>query len=229
MPSEGSVVPLYLGNMSKPSNYQMSHHNAGPAAGPKAVPPTIDPSVGDWLCPCGNWNWAKRTSCNMCKGSKEAANLGATRNGAAGGFIEFDHTEDERRKMRAYEAQQATARSTGCNLRVVTAGCPPSYSRGDRGSHAPRAVGQRRAHAHRLVQAASRCGSVGVPPRLWLHVSCTVRCAGGPGAQSREEEVRILQALLVHLLTAHLTSHTTSLCRPLCWSSPRRPSLRSTS
>ena len=29
----------------------------------------IDPSVGDWLCPkegCGNWNWARRESCNRC-------------------------------------------------------------------------------------------------------------------------------------------------------------------
>ncbi|KAL1529607.1 hypothetical protein AB1Y20_000550 [Prymnesium parvum] len=105
-PSDGSVVPLYLGNMSKPSHYQMSHHNAGPSAGVKAVPPTIDPSVGDWLCTCGNWNWAKRHECNMCRGSKEAANIGAKRTGAAGGFIEYDQSEGERRKMRALEAQQ---------------------------------------------------------------------------------------------------------------------------
>uniref|UniRef100_A0A6T7KMM3 RanBP2-type domain-containing protein n=1 Tax=Coccolithus braarudii TaxID=221442 RepID=A0A6T7KMM3_9EUKA len=31
------------------------------------VPPNIDPGVGDWRCPgCGNWNWARRDSCNKC-------------------------------------------------------------------------------------------------------------------------------------------------------------------
>lgn len=77
----------------------------------QAFPPTIDPSVGDWLCTCGNWNWAKRHECNMCRGSKEAANVGAKRTGAAGGFIEYDQSEDQRRKMRAFEAaQQVQAR-----------------------------------------------------------------------------------------------------------------------
>jgi len=99
-PSDGSVVPVYCGNMAKPTHYQMKSHLPGPA-----VPPTIDPSVGDWQCTCGNWNWAKRTECNMCKAAKPLA--GQKRTGAAGGFIEFDQTEGERRKVRALEAQEA--------------------------------------------------------------------------------------------------------------------------
>ncbi|KAL3893512.1 MAG: hypothetical protein SGPRY_014180 [Prymnesium sp.] len=38
-PSDGSVVPLYMGSMSKPTHYQMSHHNAGPSAGVKVSAP----------------------------------------------------------------------------------------------------------------------------------------------------------------------------------------------
>ena len=30
-------------------------------------PSSIDESVGDWQCSsCGNWNWARRKSCNKC-------------------------------------------------------------------------------------------------------------------------------------------------------------------
>ena len=35
------------------------------------VPPNIDPAVGDWRCEsCGNWNWARRGSCNKCGAAK---------------------------------------------------------------------------------------------------------------------------------------------------------------
>ena len=36
----------------------------------KRLPPGIEPSVGDWECSCGNWNWARRGSCNKCGASK---------------------------------------------------------------------------------------------------------------------------------------------------------------
>ena len=37
----------------------------------KRLPPGIEPGVGDWECSCGNWNWARRNSCNKCGGSKQ--------------------------------------------------------------------------------------------------------------------------------------------------------------
>ncbi len=35
------------------------------------LPPGIDDKVGDWMCKsCGNWNWARRGSCNKCGASR---------------------------------------------------------------------------------------------------------------------------------------------------------------
>jgi len=98
MPSDGLIVPLAQGT-SKPSALLGVHAT-------KALPPSIDPGVGDWLCLCGNWNWAKRQKCNVCSMAKDSSNIGAKRTGEAGGFKEFDAEEDERRKMRAIEASQ---------------------------------------------------------------------------------------------------------------------------
>jgi len=100
------------------------------------LPPSgIDPSVGDWLCACGNWNWARRNECNKCMtphpsrpklppskhderlnravGLDSGAGLstaerGAKRTGDGGGFREFDEEEEMRRKSRALEDKRET-------------------------------------------------------------------------------------------------------------------------
>ena len=41
-------------------------------------PPGIDETVGDWLCPCGNWNFARRQACNKCKEPKPAMALSSS-------------------------------------------------------------------------------------------------------------------------------------------------------
>jgi len=99
-PSDGHIVPMAQGHLTKPSHLTSMHltHTAKP------LPPSIDPGVGDWLCLCGNWNWAKRAKCNVCGAGKDSSNIGAKRTGEAGGFKEFDEEENERRKARALEA-----------------------------------------------------------------------------------------------------------------------------
>lgn len=45
-----------------------------PAASDERVPPGINPAIGDWHCTsCGNWNWARRDTCNKCKAPKPPA------------------------------------------------------------------------------------------------------------------------------------------------------------
>lgn len=49
-------------------------------------------SDADWACPkCGNINWAKRTTCNMCNYNREAPE--EQRTGRGGGFRERDNVE----------------------------------------------------------------------------------------------------------------------------------------
>jgi len=55
------------------------------------VPPNIDPSVGDWRCDnCGNWNWARRDSCNKCGAAKPATAKPAKQRGTKRSFGEPD-------------------------------------------------------------------------------------------------------------------------------------------
>jgi hypothetical protein len=106
-------VPQWNGRGREPT-----HHSHAPAktaawkgaAGPGDHPPGIDPSVGDWGCTCGNWNWAKRQNCNQCHRSKEDA-AGSKRAGdgskrAGDGSREFDDEEASRRKRRLMEASR---------------------------------------------------------------------------------------------------------------------------
>ena len=88
---------------------------AGPPR-PKHLPPTIDDKVGDWQCAaCGNWNWARRKSCNMCNAAQgglmsvKGAEGGTTRSGLGGGFSERDEAEEARRQRRAMEERQEKA------------------------------------------------------------------------------------------------------------------------
>ena len=102
LPSDGHITPQWNGRGKQPTHYSQ----AGSVHGGQQVPPGIDPSVGDWLCPCSNWNWAKRNNCNQCHRSKEDAAAGGKRTGEAGGFKEYDDEEASRRKRRLVEASQ---------------------------------------------------------------------------------------------------------------------------
>ncbi len=101
-PSEGGVVPLWGGKTEAPSHYYVTQHSRS-HGGP---PPSINPDVGDWLCACGNWNWAKRKECNKCRAPREAAASGGKRTGSSGGFREFDADEQQQRKRRQLEEKE---------------------------------------------------------------------------------------------------------------------------
>ena len=60
------MVPVWQGRANKPTHYHHLHNTQTN----KPIPPGIDPLVGDWLCPCGNWNWARRGNCNKCGAPK---------------------------------------------------------------------------------------------------------------------------------------------------------------
>ena len=94
---------------------------------PPRPPPHMNVAGGDWHCPaCNNWNFSRRNECNRCGArhpTRKEPKLNArdvaldraagldtagkystsygSRTGEAGGFREFDDTEEERRKQRA--------------------------------------------------------------------------------------------------------------------------------
>ena len=94
-------MPLWGGKTEAPSHYFVTQHSRS-HGGP---PPSINPDVGDWLCACGNWNWAKRKECNKCRAPRDAASAGK-RTGSSGGFREFDADEQQQRKRRQLEEKE---------------------------------------------------------------------------------------------------------------------------
>ena len=71
--AEGGVVPVFSGG-SGPNYWSHGVVNKG-------MHSAIDPSVGDWECTCGNWNFAKRSACNKCGQSKQASAQGGRKAG----------------------------------------------------------------------------------------------------------------------------------------------------
>jgi hypothetical protein len=68
-------------------------------------------AAGDWHCPkCGNVNWAKRNSCNVCKASKNDLVENTKREGSGGGFSEIDEEELRRKKRRREDEERETKR-----------------------------------------------------------------------------------------------------------------------
>ena len=66
-------------------------------------------AAGDWHCPkCGNVNWAKRSSCNVCKATRAELMELATREGSGGGFCERDLEEEKKRKRRREDEERET-------------------------------------------------------------------------------------------------------------------------
>lgn len=110
MPSEGTVVPVFGGERSKRPARPGDMRQLGAMSG---HPPGIDPSVGDWACTCGNWNWQRRDSCNRCGASKQGGRSfgggSAPRPGDGVLGREFDASETARRKQREAEARDAAA------------------------------------------------------------------------------------------------------------------------
>ncbi|KAG1672854.1 hypothetical protein FOA52_004658 [Chlamydomonas sp. UWO 241] len=61
---------------------------------------------GDWACSsCGNTNWAKRNTCNMCSMPKQVGDA-PRREGQGGGFKELDEVEMEEARKRRKEAEE---------------------------------------------------------------------------------------------------------------------------
>lgn len=113
-PSEGSNFPVYGDSAKRHAHGPPLPHGAPPL--PPGAPPGIRPEVGDWNCTCGNWNWAKRATCNRCQGAKPEPGMqwppGAPRGGGgrgAGGYREIDDEEASRRRQREAEARDAAA------------------------------------------------------------------------------------------------------------------------
>jgi len=61
------------------------------------LPPNIDPSVGDWHCEsCGNWNWARRDTCNKCKAPKPAGQMAPPARGTKRGSSSMSNSRGPR-------------------------------------------------------------------------------------------------------------------------------------
>ncbi|KAK4480910.1 hypothetical protein RD792_011768 [Penstemon davidsonii] len=61
----------------------------------------------DWTCPmCGNINWAKRMTCNICNTNKPGHNEGGVRGGRGGGYKELDEEEIEETRRHRREAEE---------------------------------------------------------------------------------------------------------------------------
>ncbi|EIE25454.1 hypothetical protein COCSUDRAFT_61671 [Coccomyxa subellipsoidea C-169] len=60
---------------------------------------------GDWTCSgCGNTNWARRSTCNMCNQPKPGT-VDTNREGNAGGFKELDEAEIEEARRRRQQLE----------------------------------------------------------------------------------------------------------------------------
>eukprot|EP00878_Enallax_costatus_P038278 GHUV01043467.1.p1 GENE.GHUV01043467.1~~GHUV01043467.1.p1 ORF type:complete len:122 (-),score=33.22 GHUV01043467.1:606-971(-) len=76
-------------------------------AAPQGPPGLFAPN--DWACTsCGNTNWERRKTCNLC-GAPKPGTVDTKREGQGGGFKELDEAELEESRRRRQQYKQGGA------------------------------------------------------------------------------------------------------------------------